>query len=66
MGYQRQPEGQFRFTEITMSGLSFRSSRPDSWVQPRPFSDASQRYRMHGPIRPMEEPGFLTRLFGLR
>lgn len=49
-----------------MSGLSFRSSRPDTWVQPRPFTDASQRLRMHGPIRPMEEPGFLARLFGMR
>jgi hypothetical protein len=49
-----------------MSGLSFRSSRPDAWVQPRPFHDASTRMRMHGPIRPMEEPGLLARLFGAR
>jgi hypothetical protein len=49
-----------------MSGLSFRSSRPDRWVQPRPYSDASQRYQIFGPIRPMEEPGLLARLFGLR
>ncbi|MGX7925096.1 hypothetical protein ACWPMX_00830 [Tsuneonella sp. HG094] len=49
-----------------MSGLSFRSSRPDPWVQPRPFTDASQRFRMHGPIRPMEEPSLFARLFGFR
>ncbi|WP_168194200.1 hypothetical protein [Altererythrobacter sp. TH136] len=47
-----------------MSGLSFRSSRPDSWVHPRPFHDASTRHQMYGPIRPMEEPGLLARLFG--
>lgn len=47
-----------------MSSLSFRSSRPDSWVSPRPYSDASLRLRKHGPIRPMEEPGLLARLFG--
>ncbi len=49
-----------------MSSYSFRSSRPDRWVQPRPHRDASLRYLMHGPIRPMEEPGFLARLFGAR
>ena len=46
-----------------MSSMSFRSSRPDSWVSPRPHRDASLRYQMHGPIRPMEEPGLLARLF---
>ncbi|ANY19455.1 hypothetical protein A6F68_00930 [Tsuneonella dongtanensis] len=49
-----------------MSGLSFRTSRPDTWVQPRPHSDPSTRFRMHGPIRPMEEPGLLARIFGFR
>ncbi|HEX9805726.1 MAG TPA: hypothetical protein VGA34_02420 [Alteraurantiacibacter sp.] len=49
-----------------MSSMSFRTSRPDSWVSPRPYSDASLRYQMHGPIRPMEEPGLLARLFGAR
>jgi hypothetical protein len=49
-----------------MSGLSFRSSRPDTWVQPRPFRDASLRHQMFGPIRPMEEPGFFARLLGQR
>ncbi len=52
-----------------MSNLSFHSSRPDPWVQPKPYSDSSLRYRMHGKILPMEEdrqPGFLARLFGMR
>ncbi len=49
-----------------MSSLSFRSSRPDRWIQPKPVSDTSLRYRMYGKILPMEEdePGFLARLFG--
>ena len=42
----------------------FRSSRPDSWSQPRPYRDATYRYMSHGPILPMEEPGFLAKLFG--
>lgn len=52
--------------EARMSGLSFRSSRPDSWMQPRPHSDPSTRLRKYGPIRPMEEPGLIARLFGMR
>ena len=47
-----------------MSNLTFRTSRPDAWTQPRPYSDASTRLRMHGPIQPMEQPSFLARLFG--
>lgn len=42
----------------------FTTSRPCTWVEPRPVQDASARYRMHGPILPMDEPGFLSRLFG--
>ena len=50
-----------------MSSLTFRSSRPDAWVQPRPYRDASQRYMQHGPILPMDnEPGFFARLFGAK
>ena len=49
-----------------MSSLSFHSSSPDRWVKPKPYSDSSLRYQMHGKIQPMEEPGFLARLFGLR
>lgn len=49
-----------------MSSLTFRSSRPDRWVMPRPHSDASQRYAAYGKIQPMEQPGWLARLFGAR
>lgn len=52
--------------EISMSSLTYRSSKPDRWVQPKPYSDASTRYRSHGKILPMEEPGFWARLFGAR
>ncbi len=52
------------FEEQMMSSLSYRSSRPDGWVQPRPHQDSSLRYMKHGPIQPMVEPGFLARLFG--
>lgn len=47
-----------------MSGLNYRSSRPDQWTMPRPFQDASLRYLKHGPIQPMEQRGFVDRLFG--
>ena len=47
-----------------MSSLSYRSSRPDGWIQPRPHQDASLRYMKYGPIQPMEEPGLFARLFG--
>jgi hypothetical protein len=56
-------DGLLRWSRL-MSSLSYHSSRPDGWVQPRPHQDASLRYMKHGPIQPMEEPGFLTRLFG--
>jgi hypothetical protein len=52
--------------EVAMSSLTFRSSRPDGWIQPRPHRDASLRFMTHGPIQPMEEPGFFARLFGAR
>ncbi|QQN73263.1 hypothetical protein [Croceicoccus sp. YJ47] len=42
---------------------SFRSSAPDKWTQPRPFSDPSLRFAKFGAIQPMEEPGFWERLF---
>ncbi len=49
-----------------MSAMRYMSSNPDKWVQPRPHRDASLRYMMHGPIRPMdEEPGLLRKLFRL-
>ncbi|UIP07664.1 hypothetical protein LY632_04495 [Erythrobacter sp. SDW2] len=47
-----------------MSSYTFRSSRPDAWTSPRPFSDASTRYMAYGPVQPMQQPGILARLFG--
>ncbi len=49
-----------------MSSLTYRSSRPDRWVQPKPYSDSSMRLHHHGRILPMEQPGFFARLFGAR
>ena len=50
-----------------MSSYTFRSSRPDSWVQPRSYTDASLRRQKYGRILPMEEPrGFWARLIGAR
>jgi len=49
-----------------MSSLSYRSSRPDGWVSPRPHRDPSTRYMMHGPIQSMYQPSWLERLFGQR
>lgn len=47
-----------------MSGYSFRTSRADSWIQPRSYTDASLRRMKYGPILPMEQPkGLLARLF---
>ena len=45
-----------------MSSPIYRSSRPDSWTMPRPYTDASRRRMVHGPIQPMEQPGLLARL----
>ena len=49
-----------------MSSLQYRSSKPDAWIMPRPYQDASLRFRTHGRILPMEEEtrGFLARLLG--
>lgn len=54
-----------RLSRPTMSH-NHRSSTPDRWTMPRPHRDASLRYMMHGPILPMERPGFFARLFGRR
>ena len=46
-----------------MSQYSFHSSRPDGWVSPRPYSDATLRRMAYGPIQPMHRPrGLLSRL----
>lgn len=47
-----------------MSSLNYRSSRPDTWTNPRPYSDANMRRLKYGPIQPMdEERGLIWRLF---
>lgn len=33
------------------------SSKPDHWTNPRPYTDASLRYRAYGPIEPMDCSG---------
>lgn len=32
---------------------TYRTSKPDHWTTPRPFSDASARLKNHGPVQPM-------------
>lgn len=46
-----------------MATRCFRSSRPDGWTLPRPYSDPSARLRTYGPVQPLREgPGILGRL----
>lgn len=50
-----------------MSAYTFRSSRPDHWVSPRPTRDPARRRAIHGPLQPMPgEAGILARLLGWR
>lgn len=50
-----------------MSAYTFRSSRPDHWVSPRPTRDPARLAAIHGPLQPMENArGLLGRLLGLR
>jgi hypothetical protein len=37
------------------TSLSYRSSPPCAWIEPRPHQDASARYRKHGPVRGMDD-----------
>jgi hypothetical protein len=47
-----------------VSSLNYRSSRPDAWTSPRPYSDAAQRRFKYGPVQPMDQDrGFLWKLF---
>lgn len=48
-----------------MASQIFRSSRPDGWILPKPYTDASLRYHKHGPIQPMDKPTLWERLVGL-
>ncbi len=45
---------------------SIRSARPRSLRNARPQVDMAFPQASHGPILPMEEPGFFARLFGRR
>ncbi len=49
-----------------MSHYTFRSSRPDQWVSPRPGLDPAVRAMAYGPVRSMYEPTWLERVFGRR
>jgi hypothetical protein len=48
-----------------MTAVRIHTSTPDRWTNPRPHTDAAIRRAKHGPIRPMHEPSWLERLFGL-
>jgi len=49
-----------------MSAYTFRSSRPDHWVSPRPTRDPARGRAIHGPLQPMQpRGGFVARLLGL-
>ena len=49
-----------------MTHHSFRTSAPDAWTSPRPTQDPSMRLRTHGPIQPMDRPGFFAQLLRRR
>ena len=46
-----------------MSLRCFRSSRPDVWSVPRPYSDPNLRRLKHGSIKPMEEGRMLWNIW---
>lgn len=46
-----------------MSNYSTHSTAADRWARPRQHLDPSIRRKVHGPIRPMDEPSFFERLF---
>ena len=43
----------------------YTTSKPDPWLSPRPYTDASLRRRDYGPVQPMHEPSWLERLLGV-
>jgi hypothetical protein len=50
-----------------MSAYTFRSSRPDHWVSPRPSRDPAQSRMIHGPLQPIApHSGWLSRLLARR
>lgn len=46
-----------------MSNISIHSGLSDRSAKPRQNLDPSMRRKVHGPIRPMDEPSLLARLF---
>lgn len=48
-----------------MSRLRFTTSSPRSYGLTRPVHDPIQRYRIFGPIQPMDRPGVFQRLLEL-
>jgi hypothetical protein len=48
-----------------MTAVRIHTSAPDSWTNPRPYTDATIRRVKHGPVRPMREPTWLKRVFGI-
>ena len=47
-----------------MTAMRLHASRPAPRVRPRPV-DPTERRRMFGPIRPMEQPSLVRRLLRL-
>jgi hypothetical protein len=45
--------------DAPMSNYTQHSSMSDRWIRPRQSLDPTMRRKVHGPIRPMEEPGLL-------
>jgi hypothetical protein len=41
----------------------YRSSKPCSWIEPRPYTDPSLRMQAYGPLIPMQQDSFWKRLF---
>lgn len=46
-----------------MSNYTSHGRSSERWPKPLQHLDPGSRRRIHGPIRPMEEPSFLERLF---
>lgn len=60
-----EPNANARTGDTKMSAYTFRSSRPDQWVSPRPTPDPARRLAIHGPLQPMQpRAGLIARLFG--
>ena len=45
-----------------MTQYPIRTSRPDQWTSPRPYSDPSLRALAYGRVRPMHEPSWWAKI----